>query len=90
MGRTLFCDDTCDECVRHGAGTPTAPGRRRCRLQSEVSKKRIFGCRLGSSDQGQQDTQSTTGMYISGPRSSDSSDLVLVSRSSQLPCPSGL
>ena len=18
MGRTLFCDDTCDECVRHG------------------------------------------------------------------------
>ena len=38
MGRTLFCDDTCDECVRHGGAgiarlaRPTAPGRRRCSL----------------------------------------------------------
>ena len=44
MGRTLFCDDTCDECVRHGGAgiarlaRPTAPGRRRCGLQRDVSQ----------------------------------------------------
>ncbi len=59
MGRTLFCDDTCDECVRHGgAGIARLARPRRhlvvedaafnatCRRSESLSATNIYTCGL--------------------------------------------